>query len=153
MRRFDLKMNTYHYVNTSFPSSNRSLFQSESRCELFFLWLLVPISIWMKTDIHNNDFAPRLTLKLRLKWPWKWPIKDNITKNPPETPTHLVLCYMTSTHVQLRNANSHERQKLFYTSERFDSLPIASLVPPISAALARQDARNPQVVKEAMSSC
>jgi len=58
---------------------------------------------------------------------------------------------MTSTHVQLRNANSHERQKLFYTSERFDSLPIASLVPPISAALARQDARNPQVVKGAMS--
>ena len=32
------------------------------------------ISKWMKTDIHNKDFARRFALKQRLKWTRKWPI-------------------------------------------------------------------------------
>ena len=32
------------------------------------------ISKWMKTDIHNKDFARRFALKKRLKWTRKWPI-------------------------------------------------------------------------------
>ena len=32
------------------------------------------ISKWMKTDIHNKNFARRFALKQRLKWTRKWPI-------------------------------------------------------------------------------
>ena len=38
----------------------------------FLLWYLVLISIWIKTDFHNKDFA--LALKWRLRCTRKWPI-------------------------------------------------------------------------------
>ena len=42
-----------HKRNRPFPSSPQSLFQSESKCEIFVM-IIVLISIWMKTDFHNR---------------------------------------------------------------------------------------------------
>ena len=42
-------------LDRPFPNSTQSLFQSESKCEIF--------SVWMKTDIHIKDFTIRLVVK------------------------------------------------------------------------------------------
>ena len=58
--------------NIPFPTSTQSLFQSESKWEIF---MLIGSDFNMnKTDIHNNDFARRQALKERLSETRKWSI-------------------------------------------------------------------------------
>ena len=47
--------------NRPFPSSPQSLFQSEFKCEIFVV-VIVLISIPLKSDVHEKDLARTLAL-------------------------------------------------------------------------------------------
>ena len=52
-----------------------SLFFKASRCAHSFIWKLVFICTWMKTNFHMKGWAPGLALKKRPKVIRKWPIE------------------------------------------------------------------------------
>ena len=59
--------------NTPFPSSKKSHFQNEARCETFVVKMSF-ICIIIKTHFHVNGFALSLALKVRFFGTRKWPI-------------------------------------------------------------------------------
>lgn len=56
-------------TNRPFPISPHSLFQRESKSEIFVMVVL--ISIGMKTGIHDKECARRLVFKERLRGSFK----------------------------------------------------------------------------------
>ena len=70
--------------NRLFPSSKKSHFQNEAKCETFVVKMSF-ISMTIKNHFHINDFALNLALKVRLFGTRKWPIEtalvfENISK-------------------------------------------------------------------------
>ena len=60
-------------VNRPFPSSKKSHFQNEAKCETFVVKMSF-ISMTIKNHFHINGFALNLALKVRLFGTRKWPI-------------------------------------------------------------------------------
>ena len=60
-------------VNRPFPSSKKSHFQNEAKCETFVVKMSF-ICIIIKTHFHINGFALSLALKVRFFGTRKWPI-------------------------------------------------------------------------------
>ena len=61
-----------HY-NRPFPSSKKSHFQNEAKCETFVVKMSF-ICIIIKNHFHINGFALSLALKVRFFGTRKWPI-------------------------------------------------------------------------------
>ena len=59
--------------NRLFPSSKKSHFQNEAKCETFVVKMSF-ISMTIKNHFHINGFALNLALKVRLFGTRKWPI-------------------------------------------------------------------------------
>ena len=59
--------------NRPFPSSKKSHFQNEAKCETFVVKMSF-ICIIIKTHFHINGFALSLALKVRFYGTRKWPI-------------------------------------------------------------------------------
>ena len=59
----------YHVHNRPFPICPHSLFQDESKCQVF------AIHIEIRTNYNDKNFALRLALKERLRGTRKWSIK------------------------------------------------------------------------------
>ena len=60
-------------INRLFPSSKKSHFQNEAKCETFVVKMSF-ISMTIKNHFHINGFALNLALKVRLFGTRKWPI-------------------------------------------------------------------------------
>ena len=60
-------------VNRPFPSSKKSHFQNEAKCETFVVKMSF-ICITIKNHFHVNGFALSLALKVRFFGTRKWPI-------------------------------------------------------------------------------
>ena len=60
-------------VNRPFPSSKKSHFQNEVKCETFVVKMSF-ICIIVKNHFHINGFALSLALKVRFFGTRKWPI-------------------------------------------------------------------------------
>ena len=52
------------HSNKPFPSSCLPSLQSESKCEVFVM-VIILLYIWMKTNFHKKNFASRVALKRR----------------------------------------------------------------------------------------
>ena len=65
------------YVNSSFPSSPRPLFQNEGRCSVFDMEIIFH-SHANKTHFHKKGCALGLILKVRVFGTQKWPIVLNL---------------------------------------------------------------------------
>ena len=61
------------FFNTPFPSSKKSHFQNEAKCETFVVKMSF-ICIIIKNHFHINGFALSLALKVRFFGTRKWPI-------------------------------------------------------------------------------
>ena len=61
------------FKNTPFPSSKKSHFQNEAKCETFVVKMSF-ICIIIKNHFHINGFALSLALKVRFFGTRKWPI-------------------------------------------------------------------------------
>ena len=61
--------------NRPFPSSKKSHFQNEAKCETFVVKMSF-ICIIIKTHFHNKGFALSLALKVRFFGTRKWPIRS-----------------------------------------------------------------------------
>ena len=59
--------------NRPFPSSKKSHFQSEAKCEAIDMKMIFNYDA-NKTHFHNKGFALRLVLKVRFFGTRKWPI-------------------------------------------------------------------------------
>ena len=59
--------------NSPFPSSKKSLFQSEAKCEAIDVKMIFNYDA-NKTHFHNKGFALSLVLKVRCFGTRKWPI-------------------------------------------------------------------------------
>ena len=64
-------------VNRPFPSSKKSHFQNEAKCETFVVKMSC-ICIIIKNHFHINGFALSLALKVRFFGTRKWPITVTI---------------------------------------------------------------------------
>ena len=62
-------------TNRPFPSSKKSHFQNEAKCEAIDMEIIFNYYA-NKTHFHNKGFALSLVLKLRFFGTWKWPIKE-----------------------------------------------------------------------------
>ena len=62
--------------NRPFPSSKKSHFQNEAKCETFVVKMSF-ISMTIKNHFHINGFALNLALKVRLFGTRKWPVDLN----------------------------------------------------------------------------
>ena len=62
------------WANRPFPSSKKSHFQNEAKCETFVVKMSF-ICIIIKNHFHINSFALSLTFKVRFFGTRKWPIK------------------------------------------------------------------------------
>ena len=60
-------------INRPFPSSKKSHFQSEAKCEAIDMKMIFNYDA-NKTHFHNKGFALRLVLKVRFFGTRKWPI-------------------------------------------------------------------------------
>ena len=60
-------------LNRPFPSSKKSQFQSEAKCEATDMKMIVNYDA-SKTHFHNKGFALSLVLNVRLLGTRKWPI-------------------------------------------------------------------------------
>ena len=60
-------------ANSSFPSSKKSHFQSEAKCEAIVMEMIFNYDA-KKTHFHNKGFALRVVLKVRVFGTRKWPI-------------------------------------------------------------------------------
>ena len=63
--------------NRPFPSSKKSHFQNEAKCETFVVKMSF-ICIIIENHFHINGFALSLVLKVRLFGTRKWPIKGRV---------------------------------------------------------------------------
>ena len=63
-------------TNWPFPSSKKSHFQNEAKCETFVVKMSF-ICIIIGNHFHINGFALSLVLKVRFFGTRKWPIKTN----------------------------------------------------------------------------
>ena len=61
------------FENRPFPSSIKSLFQSEAKCEAIDMKMIFNYDA-NKTHFHNKGFALSLVLKVRCFGTRKWPI-------------------------------------------------------------------------------
>ena len=61
------------YVNRPFPSSKKSHFQNEAKCEAIDMKMIFNYYA-NKTHFHNKGFALSLVLKVRFFGTRKWPI-------------------------------------------------------------------------------
>ena len=66
--------------NRSFPSSKKSHFQNESKCEAIDMKMMFNYYA-NKTHFHNKGFALSLVLKVRFFGTRKWPIKIHVINN------------------------------------------------------------------------
>ena len=62
------------FLNRPFPSSKKSYFQSEAKCEAIDMKMIFNYDA-NKTHFHNNGFALNLVLKVRFFGTRKWPIR------------------------------------------------------------------------------
>ena len=62
-----------HPINRPFPSSKKSHFQSETKCEAIDMKMIFNYDA-NKTHFHNKDFALSLVLKVKFFGTRKWPI-------------------------------------------------------------------------------
>ena len=69
----DVSSERYNYWNRPFPSSKKSLFQSEAKCEAIDMKMIFNYDA-NKTHFHNKGFALSLVLKVRCFGTRKWPI-------------------------------------------------------------------------------
>ena len=67
------KANIFWGINRPFPSSKKSRFQNEAKCETFVVKKSF-ICIIIKNHFHINGFALSLALKVRFFGTRKWPI-------------------------------------------------------------------------------
>ena len=63
-----------NYINRSFPSSKKSHFQNEAKCETFVVKMGF-ICLTIKNHFHINGFTLILALKVRFFGTRKWPIQ------------------------------------------------------------------------------
>ena len=70
---FDLSQLINHQENRPFPSSKKSHFQSETKCEAIDMKMIFNYDA-NKTHFHNKGFALSLVLKVRGFGTRKWPI-------------------------------------------------------------------------------
>ena len=64
---------TCHFFNRPFPSSKKSHFQSEAKCEAIDMKMIFNYDA-NKIYFHNKGFALSLVLKVRFFGTRKWPI-------------------------------------------------------------------------------
>ena len=64
-------------INRPFPSSKKSHFQNEAKCETFVVKMSF-ICIIIKNHFHINGFALSLALKVRFFGTRKWPISVSV---------------------------------------------------------------------------
>ena len=62
-------------LNRPFPSSKKSHFQSEAKCEAIDMKMIFNYDA-NKTHFHNKDFAFSLVLKVKCFGTRKWPIGE-----------------------------------------------------------------------------
>ena len=63
--------------NRPFPSSKKSHFQSEAKCEAIVMKMIFNYDA-NKTHFHNKGFALSLVLKVRFFGTQKWPIRSTM---------------------------------------------------------------------------
>ena len=72
--------------NRPFPSSKKSHFQSEAKCEAIDMKMIFNYDA-NKTHFHNKGFALNLVLKVRFfgtrKWPIGMPNNEGMRRQPP----------------------------------------------------------------------
>ena len=71
--------------NRPFPSSKKSHFQSEAKCEAIDMKMIFNCDV-NKTHFHNKGFALNLVLKVRFgtrKWPIGMPNNEGMRRQPP----------------------------------------------------------------------
>ena len=68
-----------------FPSSKKSHFQNEAKCETFVVKMSF-ICIIIENHFHINGFALSLVLKVRFFGTRKWPIKDTLMTGTTSLP-------------------------------------------------------------------
>ena len=71
---WNVKLRWSQNINRPFPSSKKSHFQNEAKCEIFVVKMSF-ICIIIKNHFHINGFALSLALKVRFFGTRKWPIK------------------------------------------------------------------------------
>ena len=74
MRNLCCENEKYLHYNRPFPSSKKSHFQNEAKCETFVVKMSF-ICITIENHFHINGFALSLALKVRFFGTRKWPIK------------------------------------------------------------------------------
>ena len=65
----------FHQINRPFPSSKKSHFQNEAKCETFVVKMSF-ICITIKNHFHINSFALSIALKVRFFGTRKWPVSQ-----------------------------------------------------------------------------
>ena len=73
------------FLNRPFPSSKKSHFQSEAKCEAIDMKMIFNYDA-NKTHFHNKGFALNLVLKVRFgtrKWPIGMPNNEGMRRQPP----------------------------------------------------------------------
>ena len=90
--------NWVHTYNRPFPSSKKSHFQSEAKCEAIDMKMIFNYDA-NKTHFHNKGFALRLVLKVRFFGTRKWPIAllVNFTITQLDAWEFIGLSYLTIT--------------------------------------------------------
>ena len=74
-----VRANEIENLNRPFPSSKKSRFQNEAKCETFVVKKSF-ICIIIKNHFHINGFALSLALKVRFFGTRKWPIANSQQK-------------------------------------------------------------------------
>ena len=70
------------YSNRPFPSSKKSHFQNEAKCETFVVKMTF-ICIIIENHFHINGFALSLVMKVRFFGTRKWPIPESWFASSP----------------------------------------------------------------------
>ena len=80
-------------VNRPFPSSKKSHFQNEAKCEAIDMKMIFNYYA-NKTHFHNKGFALSLVLKVRFFGTRKWPIVPPTTWQENRDPEEIACCMM-----------------------------------------------------------
>ena len=69
-----------YVCNRPFPSSKKSHFESEAKCEAIDMKMIFNYDA-NKTHFHNKGFALSLVLKVRFFGTWKWSILRSVVES------------------------------------------------------------------------
>ena len=79
-------------ANSSFPSSKKSHFQSETKCEAIVMEMIFNYDA-KKTHFHNKGFALTVVLKVRVFGTRKWPIPQVLVVQTLDSAIHRINHY------------------------------------------------------------